>query len=120
MQETFETEKCALRSPSLRDIAAVFFRHLQLMKISFLTIAVSGILFSTLFPSYKSEMKILVRRGRIDPAVTPTPTLSPAFEHDEITEEQLNSEAELLRDRDILRQVVLQSGLARPTWISKL
>ena len=120
MQDTFEIERRPLQSPSLRDVAAVFFRHLRLIKFSFLTIAAAGILYSALFPSYKSEMKILVRRGRIDPAVTPTPSPSPAFEHDEITEEQLNSEAELLRDRDVLRQVVLQSGLARPTWTSKV
>ena len=65
-------------------------------------------------------MKVLLRRGRIDPAVTPTPSSSPAFEHDEITEEELNSEVELLRDTDILRQVVLETGLAPKTWISAL
>ena len=63
-------------------------------------------------------MKVLLRRGRIDPVVTPTPSPSPAFEHDEITEEELNSEVELLHDEDILRQVVLESGLAEKTWIS--
>lgn len=65
-------------------------------------------------------MKILVRRGRIDPAITPTPTPSPAFEHDEITEEELNSQVELLRDEDILRQVVVETGLSKATWFSKL
>ena len=65
-------------------------------------------------------MKVMLRRGRIDPVVTPTPSPSPAFEHDEITEEELNSEVELLRDQDILRQVVLETGLAGSTWISDL
>jgi uncharacterized protein involved in exopolysaccharide biosynthesis len=50
----------------------------------------------------------------------PTPSPSPAFEHDEIAEEELNSEVELLHDEDILRQVVVETGLARATWSSAL
>ena len=110
----------SLSSPTLRDVAAVFFRQKRLLAISFVTIAAAGILYSTLFPSYKAEMKVLLRRGRIDPAVTPTPTPSPAFEHDEITEEELNSEVELLHNDDLLRQVVLETGLAHKTWTSTL
>jgi uncharacterized protein involved in exopolysaccharide biosynthesis len=110
----------SLHSPTLRDVAAVFFRHKRLLVISFVLIATTGILYSALLPSYKAEMKVLLRRGRIDPAVTPTPTPSPAFEHDEITEEELNSEVELLHDEDILRQVISETGLAQSTWISVL
>jgi len=107
-------------SLTLRDVAAVFFRHKRLFLISFALIAISGMLYSALFPSYKAEMKVMLRRGRIDPVVTPTPSPSPAFEHDEITEEQLNSEVELLQDQDILRQVVLETGLAENSWASAL
>jgi uncharacterized protein involved in exopolysaccharide biosynthesis len=105
----------SLNSPTLRDIAAVFFRQKRLWTISFLVITTAGILYSALFPSYKSEMKVLLRRGRIDPAVSPLPTASPAFEHDEIAEEELNSEVELLHDQDLLRQVVLDTGLGQKT-----
>jgi uncharacterized protein involved in exopolysaccharide biosynthesis len=52
-----------------------------------------------------------VRQGRVDPVVTPTPTQSPLFQRQEVTEEQLNSEAELLRGEEILRTVVQTSGL---------
>ena len=107
-------------SLTLRDVAAVFFRRKRLLAISFAVIATAGVLYSTLFPSYKAEMKVLLRRGRIDPAVSPTPTQSPAFQHDEIAEEELNSEVELLRDQDLLRQVVLDTGLAQKTWFSAL
>jgi uncharacterized protein involved in exopolysaccharide biosynthesis len=110
----------SLNSPTLRDVAAVFFRQKRLLAISFLVIATAGILYSALFPSYKAEMKVLLRRGRIDPAVSATPTPSPAFEHDEITEEELNSEVELLHDEDLLRQVVLDTGLGQRTWVSAL
>lgn len=107
-------------SPTLRDLAAVFFRHQRLLAVTFATVLIAGVMYSVLFPSYKAEMKILVRRGRIDPVVTPTPSPSPAFEHDEITEEELNSEVELLHDQDILRKVVLSANLAPATWFSRL
>ena len=80
------------RSPSPRDVAAVFFRHSRLLAVSFVLVLAAGLMYAVLAPSYEAEMKVLVRRGRIDPAVTPTQTTSPAFEHDEISEEELNSE----------------------------
>src|ERR1700686_1584618 len=110
----------SLRSPTVRDVAAVFFRQKRLLVVSFALIATAGVLYSALFPTYKAEMKVLLRRGRIDPAVTPTPSPSPAFEHDEIAEEELNSEVELLGDEDILRQGGLETDLARGTWTSAL
>src|SRR6266849_9633073 len=109
------------RSPSPRDVAAVFFRHPKLLSVSFLLVLAAGVVYAVLAPSYKAEMKVLVRRGRIDPTVTPTQTASPVFEHDEITEEELNSEVELLGDEDILRRVVIATGLAdNISWISRL
>jgi protein tyrosine kinase modulator len=107
--------------PTARDVAAVFFRHQKLFAMSFAIVALAGTMYAVLVPSYKAEMKVLVRRGRIDPAVTPTQTAAPAFEHDEVSEEELNSEVELLRDEDILRKVVINMGLAdRSPWFSKL
>jgi uncharacterized protein involved in exopolysaccharide biosynthesis len=81
----------------------------------------AGVLCALLAPSYKAEMKVLVRRGRIDPAVTPTETASPLMAREEITEEELNSEVELLQDQDILRKVVLDTGLtASVAWFPRL
>ncbi|HEY8669354.1 MAG TPA: hypothetical protein VIL63_00810, partial [Terriglobales bacterium] len=56
--------------PTLREVAAVFFRHQRIVKGSFAAMATAGILYALFSPSYKAEMKVLVRRGRIDPAVT--------------------------------------------------
>jgi len=109
----------AARTPTLRDVAKIVFRHKRLLMTTFLVTFAAGVLYAVLAPSYKAEMKILVRRGRIDPALTPTQTASPAFEHDEISEEEMNSEVEMLRDDDILRSVVIGSGLAaRSSWLS--
>lgn len=107
--------------PSARDFAIVFFRHPRLLKLSFLLIFGAGMVYWIVAPSYEAQMKILVRRGRIDPAVTPTQTAAPLFEQDVVSEEELNSQAELLQDRDLLRSVVLQTGLAeRHSWIASL
>src|SRR5271165_4136173 len=111
----------AERSPSPRDLAAILFRHQRLLLASFLAVLTAGVVYAALTPTYKAEMKVLVRRGRIDPAVTPTETVSPAFEHDEISEEELNSEVELLGDEDILRTVAIETGLAeKVSWLSRL
>ncbi|PYV47853.1 MAG: hypothetical protein DMG94_04840 [Acidobacteria bacterium] len=109
----------AARTPTLRDVAKIVFRHKRLLMTTLLVTFSAGVLYALLAPSYKAEMKILVRRGRIDPALTPTQTASPAFEHDDISEEEMNSELEMLHNDDILRSVVIGSGLAaRSSWRS--
>ncbi len=55
-------------------------------------------------------MKVLVRRGRVDPVVTSTPSQA-EFEREGVSEEELNSEVELLRDDEILRTVVQHAGM---------
>ena len=60
------------RAPTLRDLAAVFFRHKRLLRVSFLVALAAGIIYATASPSYQAEMKVLLRRGRIDPAITPS------------------------------------------------
>jgi uncharacterized protein involved in exopolysaccharide biosynthesis len=109
------------RSPSLRDIAAVFFRNKRLLVTAFTLVFLAGLIYAIVFPSYKAEMKIIVRRGRTDPAVAPTPTVSPVIDRDEITEEEINSEVDLLHGDDILRKVAVETGLAgNASWLSNL
>ncbi|MGH9513865.1 MAG: GumC family protein [Terriglobales bacterium] len=98
-------------SPSLRDVVAIFFRQRQLWLVSFALIFVVILLWGIFLPSYQAEMKILVRKGRLDPVLTPTPTQSPLIEDETVTEEELNSEVELMQDQDTLRAVVKDSGL---------
>jgi uncharacterized protein involved in exopolysaccharide biosynthesis len=52
-------------------------------------------------------MKLLVKRERLDNAFVPT--------SNDITEEEINSEVELLKSRDLMEKVVLQCGLVRKT-----
>jgi uncharacterized protein involved in exopolysaccharide biosynthesis len=97
-------------SPTLRDLVAVVFRQRRLALISFVLVFLAVVLYGLIAPPYESEMKVLVRRGRVDPVVTSTPSQA-EFEHEGVTEEELNSEAELLHDGEILRTVVRNSGL---------
>ena len=58
-------------SITLRDVVAVLFRQRRLLTVSFVGILLLAIVLSgALSPSYKAEMKILVRHGRVDPVVT--------------------------------------------------
>jgi uncharacterized protein involved in exopolysaccharide biosynthesis len=57
-------------------------------------------------------MKVLVGRGRIDPVMTAQANAPPEFGREEISEQELNSEAELLRDEELLGKVVRATGLA--------
>jgi polysaccharide biosynthesis transport protein len=108
------------RGPTARDLAAVFFRHQRLFAATFILVLSAGLLYTLVNASYTSQMKLVVRRGRIDPAVSPTQSIPPQ-QNAMITEEELNSAVELFRDEDVLRAVVADSGLAdRRSWISRL
>jgi uncharacterized protein involved in exopolysaccharide biosynthesis len=78
--------------------------------ITFLATFLAVVAYGLLAPSYQSEMRVMLRRERIDPAVTSTPSQG-EFERLAVTEEEVNSEAELLQDDEILRTVVQNAGL---------
>src|ERR1700685_2970356 len=84
-------------TPTMRDLLAVLFRQRRLGFSSFAAVSLAVVLYGVLAPSYQAHMKVLVRRGRVDAPVTPTPTPSPMFQREEVTEEELNSQVELLR-----------------------
>jgi uncharacterized protein involved in exopolysaccharide biosynthesis len=119
MSEDLSLIQLSARAPavSMRDVLLVVFRQRRLLLISFAITFLAVILYGLLTPSYQAQMKVLVRRGRIDPVVTSTPTQPPLF-REEVTEEELNSEVELLRDEQILHQVVKASGVSaeRRLW----
>jgi len=107
--------------PTLRDLVAVLFRQKRLAVVSFAVTLLAVVLYGILAPSYKSHMRVLVRRGRVDPLVTPTPSQAMPFEHLEVTEEELNSELQLLDDDEILGRVAQSSGLAgEESWLEQL
>ena len=107
-------------SPTLLlDLLAVLFGQRRLVLLSFIAIF-AALGYGVFAPSYQAHMNVLVRRGRVDPLVTPAPTPSPMFQRDEITEEEFNSQVELLRDAELLRTVVQSSGVAGGPWYATL
>ena len=97
-------------SHSLRDWVAPCFRHGRLMMVSFLTMLAIVVVVTWMIPArYQAQVKILVKRERADPVVNPDPNTQLAVAS--LTEEDLNSEVELLRSRDLLEKVVVASGL---------
>ena len=109
--ESIEGKSAAPLTPTLREFVAVLFRQKALIEASFVIIFFAVMLYGAVFPSYRAEMKVLVRRGRVDPPMAPQPTALSEFSRYDITEEELNSEVQLLQDQDVLRQVVLATKL---------
>jgi uncharacterized protein involved in exopolysaccharide biosynthesis len=109
------------RLPTLRDIATPLFRHPRLLLLTFMGLLLATVLGTILLPkdSYQAKMKILVKRERVDAAVSPGRD-AVMSNPGEVTEEELNSEVELLKSRDLLEKVVvlcnLQDLLARHFW----
>jgi uncharacterized protein involved in exopolysaccharide biosynthesis len=97
--------------PTARDIVAILFRQRWAMLIAvvvvILTVAASGMW----IPKYEAHMKILVQRQRSDAMITSSPDAPAQFSGDQVTEEDLNSEVELLNSEDLLRKVVVTTGL---------
>jgi uncharacterized protein involved in exopolysaccharide biosynthesis len=102
-------------SPTRRDIAAIFFRQRRVFVLSFFVVLLAAALYGVLARSYSAEMKILVRRGRLDLPMSATPsTVPPRYD---VSDEELNSEAELLKESEGLRKVVLATHLEdAPSW----
>jgi uncharacterized protein involved in exopolysaccharide biosynthesis len=95
---------------TVRDLAATIFRHRRIAVVSVIAVVAGGLLAACFLPKYSSELEVLVRRGRVDPVVTADQDSRPELTHD-ITEEELNSEAEMMQSPDILRKVVVATGL---------
>jgi uncharacterized protein involved in exopolysaccharide biosynthesis len=81
------------------------------MAASFSLVLVATMAIILFSARYESHFKVLLRRGRFDPVASPQPTSVMDLTRPEITEEELNSEVELLHDDDLLKQVVTMAGL---------
>lgn len=104
---------------SLRDLLAIGFRRKRTAGLCFFGILAGAILAAVLQPTeYRATTKFLVDRERMDPIVSPEQN-APMSIHDEVTEEELNSEVGLLEADDVLRQVVAACGLDQRKSLSE-
>jgi uncharacterized protein involved in exopolysaccharide biosynthesis len=98
---------------TVRDILAPLFRHGTLVVLCFLGTFVIGALIVLLARNkYEAQMQVLVKQERVDPVVTSEASPQTTQAAPPVTQEDINSEVELLRTEDLLRQVVLATGLA--------
>lgn len=95
-----------------RDLIAIAFRHRRVTITCLVGVIVGALLAAVVLPKYEAETKILVQRERADPVVS-AEQKDPVTQSDLVTEEDLNSELELLHSNDVLRTVVLTCGLDR-------
>jgi uncharacterized protein involved in exopolysaccharide biosynthesis len=106
---------------SLRDFVVPLFRRKYLLAGTFFTVlGVVILLAMVLGPTYSSRMTVLVNRERLDPLVSTESTSQLITSDNPVTQEEINSEVELLSSRDVLENVVLANGLQKPQRVSLL
>ncbi len=91
---------------------SIGYRRKRLVMACAVATLVAAVLAGVLFPRYEAEAKILVTRNRIDPTVSSQTDDKQRILRDAVTEEEINSEVELLNSYDLLEKVALASGLA--------
>src|SRR5580704_18725993 len=95
---------------SSRDLIAIGFRHKRPIVITFCAILLGAALATIVQPAeYQASTRFLIERARMDPIVSAGQDTK--LVRSDVTEEELNSEVELLQSEDVLRQVVSASGL---------
>ncbi len=103
-----------------RDVAAIGFRHQKVLVLCFVGVALGVGLSSLFLPAkYKAETKLLVKKERVDPVITPEQNAPLTF-HDTVSEEEINSELELITSSDVLQKVAVTCGLDRKKLLSGL
>jgi uncharacterized protein involved in exopolysaccharide biosynthesis len=97
---------------SSRDLIAIGFRHKRAIVITFCAILLGAVLAAVLEPhDYDASTKFLIERARLDPVVSPGQSSNGAPTPTAVSEEEMNSEVELVKSDDVLRQVVVTTGL---------
>jgi uncharacterized protein involved in exopolysaccharide biosynthesis len=104
-------------SPTMRELAMVLFRQRRLFVGVSGLVFVLAVVYAFAGATYRAQVRVLVRRGRADPPVAAQENAPPDFSRVEVTEEELNSEVELLKDDDVLRRVVEANDLAAHDWL---
>ncbi len=102
--------------PTMRELAMVLFRQRRVFVCVFALVFAAAVLNALFGTKYQANMKVLVRRGRADAPVSAGENAPLDLTRMAITEEELNSEVELLRDHDVLRKVVEQTGVGGRDW----
>lgn len=117
------TKSDGIRSYTAREVAVIIFRHRRVATLCFAGVFLGALIAALILPSYRAEMKFLVKRERVDPVISGDQSTSQIqIASPEITEQEMNSEVELLTSEDLLQQVVLANHLEKSvgsSWFHK-
>ena len=95
-----------------RDLLMPLFRRKGLFAVTFVALLLCTVAVAySLSHQYNAKMEILVNRERMDPMVTSQATNQTPVTPPPVTETEINSEVELIKSPDILKEVVLANGL---------
>jgi succinoglycan biosynthesis transport protein ExoP len=97
--------------PTPRELGAVLIRQRWVVLATAVLVVLTMWLTGQWQPMYVAQMKILVIHQRVDAVISPEATSPVIWGGDQVSEEDLNSEVELLKSTDLLRQVVSATGL---------
>jgi len=95
----------------------VLFRQRRAFLWAWGIVVLATILYLVAGDRYQAHMKLLVRTGREDAPASAQENAPLDLTRLAITEEELNSEVELLRDNGVLRKVVEENGLTGRDWL---
>jgi uncharacterized protein involved in exopolysaccharide biosynthesis len=105
----FSTENLGLPF-SVKDLVGAIFRYKKTALFCFFGIFTGAVLAAFLRPAqFTAKTEFLVGEGRVDEVVSTDRTAPPVAQP--VSEEDLNSEIELLRSEDVLREVVVACRL---------
>jgi len=104
-------------TPTTRELAMVLFRQRRVFITVAAAVLAAAVLYLVAGSRYRADMKILVRPGRADAPLSAQENAPIDLTRLAITEEDLNSEVELLRDDEVLRKVVEETGVGGRDWL---
>jgi uncharacterized protein involved in exopolysaccharide biosynthesis len=106
-----------VQTPTVRELAMILFRQRRVFVwVAGLVMAVA-LLYLLTGERYRAQMTLLLRPGRADAPASAQVNAPVDVTRLEITEEELNSEVELLRDDEVLRKVVEENRLGGRDWL---
>ena len=94
----------------------VLFRQRKVFVCVSAVVLALALLYAFMGTNYQANMKVLVRRGRADAPMSASENVPLDLTRMAVTEEELNSEVELLRDDEVLRRVVQETGIGGRDW----
>src|SRR5580704_7787406 len=106
-----------MQAPTLRELAMVLFRQRRVFVWAAGLVMAAALFYLFAGARYRAEMKLLVRPGRADSPASAQLNAPLDLTRLAITEEELNSEVELLQDDEVMRKVVVENGLGKRDWL---